>query len=106
MGLSLEVEVSVGASSRRNDAEPFCALKGSTIASGVQGFSAARGAASSSSVSVREVFAPAARDEFGDVGADDELVGVARLHARVDDDGRGVCDVVAAQLRGGGVYVG
>src|SRR5215208_6493578 len=52
-----------------------------------------------------EVFAPAARDEVGDVRADEKLVGVAGLHARVDDERQAVRDVVAAQLGRGGVDV-
>src|SRR5256714_10171165 len=53
----------------------------------------------------REILAPASLDKFGDVGAHDKLVGVARLHARINDEGRAVRDVLTAHVGLGGVDV-
>src|SRR2546423_784918 len=53
----------------------------------------------------REILSPASPDKLGDVGAHDKLVGVARLHARVNDEGRAVRDVLTAHVGLGGVDV-
>src|SRR5436305_6162813 len=54
----------------------------------------------------REILAPATLDKLGDVGAHDKFVGVARLHARVNDEGRAVREMMSSHVHLGGVNVG